>query len=159
MREPGGLQRADPRRLIGAWGFDRTLTDLASGQHGTATGTLSIVEDDDGLRWFEQGELSWAGATVPVSRELRLVPASSGEWQMTFADGRQFHPWRPGAVVEHLCRLDLYRGRIDLLGDDELRVEWTVSGPTKQHRYLTDCQRLRPQPMSGESSCSSQGHR
>lgn len=148
MREPGGLQRADPRRLIGAWRFDRTLTDLATGRHGIATGTLSITEPDGlGLCWYEQGELSWAGTTVPVTRELRIVPTpSAGEWQVTFADGRPFHPWQPGAVVEHLCGDDEYRGRIDLRGEDEFRVEWTVSGPNKQHRYLTDCHRTRPDP-------------
>lgn len=156
MRGSGELHRADPRRLIGTWRFVRTLTDLASGQHGTATGTLTIVEHDAWLSWSEVGELSWAGSTVPVTRELRLVPATTGEWRMTFADGRPFHPWQPGSVVEHLCRLDVYRGRIELLGEDEVRVEWTVNGPDKQHRYLTDCHRISRGPRPLEATAAPQ---
>ena len=146
MPEPGRLHgsRTDPRRLIGRWQFERTLIDLASGEQGSANGTIAISPADVGLRWTEHGELSWSGIRVPVSRELRLVPTDGpDEWLVTFADGRPFHPWKPGRVVQHPCGPDLYRGKIDVLGAEELRIEWTVHGPRKDHRYLTICRRIR----------------
>ena len=151
MPEPGRLRgiRTDPRRLIGRWQFERTLIDLTSGEQGSATGTLTISTADVGLRWTEQGELSWSGTRVPVSRELRLVPTDEPEeWLMTFADGRPFHPWKPGYVVQHPCGPDLYRGKIDVtdvtddIAAEALRIEWTVRGPRKDHRYLTTCRRI-----------------
>jgi hypothetical protein len=127
---------SNPRTLIGTWTLHRRLADRRSGQHGTVHGTLEITPE---LRWLEQGELSWDGALLPVTREL-LIVADGGGWQVCFSDGRPFHPWRPGELVEHPCRADLYRGVVDVRGD-RLRVLWDVSGPRKNQRIVTRCYR------------------
>ena len=103
-------------------------------------GTLSVVADGARIRWRESGTLHWAGDELPVTRELVLVEAPPG-WQVCFADGRLFHPWRPGEIVEHPCNADVYRGLVDV-GPDRLRVLWDVTGPAKQQRLFTRCHRL-----------------
>lgn len=126
----------DPRSLIGSWALARRLADRRSGQHGTVRGTLEITPE---LHWLEQGELSWGDALLPVTRELLIVPDGKG-WKICFDDGRPFHPWRPGEIVEHPCRADLYRGVVDVRVD-RLRVLWDVTGPSKDHRIVTRCVR------------------
>ncbi len=66
------------------------------------------------------------------------------DWWMTFADGRAFHPWRLGQVVEHPCRADTYRGLLVLdRGATRLRIGWDVTGPGKHQRIVTRYLRLR----------------
>jgi uncharacterized protein DUF6314 len=72
---------------------------------------------------------------MPVRREL-LIRRLDGSWWMTFADGRAFHPWRPGQVVTHRCAEDTYRGLVDLRGD-RMRTLWDVIGPAKEQRLVT----------------------
>jgi hypothetical protein len=98
-----------------------------------------LAADGAGISWREEGVLVWNGTTVPVSRVLRLTEDESG-WQVRFEDGRPFHPWRPGTVVEHPCRDDLYRGLIDA-SPARLRILWDVTGPSKDQRILTRCAR------------------
>jgi hypothetical protein len=136
------------------------LLDLDTGMRGCVHGTLLIEPDRlapgaealthvpdgeaTGLRWSEAGQLTWGGLQIPVTRELRLLPTSQAGrgWRMTFADGRPFHPWQPGIPVEHPCGKDHYRGRIELLDDDRMRMEWVVTGPRKNQQYETRFRRL-----------------
>lgn len=53
---------------------------------------------------------------------------------MTFEDGRDFHPWTPGAQVVHPCAADLYTGRVDVEPPDRWRVVWECRGPAKNYR-------------------------
>jgi hypothetical protein len=65
------------------------------------------------------------------------------EWWMTFADGRAFHPWRLGQVVEHPCRDDVYRGLLVLdRAATRLRIGWDVTGPGKHQRIITRYERV-----------------
>ena len=58
---------------------------------------------------------------------------------VTFADGRDFHPWRPGEVVEHPCNADLYRGLVHLptTGSRGWSVMWECTGPDKDYSMTT----------------------
>jgi hypothetical protein len=125
--------------LLGEWRLERRVVDRLAGLFGTVRGTLSLVDEGPRIRWREGGTLYWDGAELPVTREL-LLRQDAGEWQVHFADGRPFHPWRPGAVVEHPCNADLYRGLVDAR-PDRLRVLWDVIGPGKDQRILTRCSR------------------
>jgi hypothetical protein len=129
----------DPRALLGRWSLFRRVVDRRAGLGGTVRGSLSIVDEGPRLRWCERGTLRWDGADLPVTRELLLL-SIGGRWEVRFADGRPFHPWQPGLVVEHQCNADLYRGLVDV-APGRLRVLWDVVGPAKDQRILTRCTR------------------
>jgi hypothetical protein len=133
------VPQPDPRSLVGEWRLARRVVDRRAHLFGTVQGTLSLVDDGALIRWREHGTLRWNGADLPVTRELLLVEEADG-WQVRFADGRLFHPWRPGEVVEHPCNADRYRGLVDV-GRDRLRVLWDVLGPAKDQRLFTRCRR------------------
>jgi hypothetical protein len=99
------------------------------------TGELVIADDRDGLRWAESGTLRWGGATYPVSRTYLLREGADG-WEVRFADGRPFHPWRPGVWVTHPCRGDVYTGLV-AVGPGRVRTLWDVRGPAKDQRLVT----------------------
>ncbi|SDD75304.1 DUF6314 family protein [Auraticoccus monumenti] len=121
----------EPTELVGRWHLERTVQDRRHGRSGTVTGTLRIEPGPDGLVWAESGLLVWQGRTVPVHRTLQVRPAGRG-WEVTFEDGRPFHPWVPGTWVDHLCGADHYRGLVEV-GPDRRRVDvtWVTTGPTK----------------------------
>jgi hypothetical protein len=119
----------DPRPLAGRWLLDRRLVDHARGESGCFHGELLITAAGDGLEWVESGTLRWGGREIPATRRLLLRPGPEG-WQMAFADGRPFHPWRPGEQVQHPCGADLYRGLV-CATPTRMRVTWWVTGPTK----------------------------
>jgi hypothetical protein len=128
-----------PTDLLGVWQLDRRLVDRHNGGFGRVTGWLELTLVGSVVHWLELGRLSWGGASYEVTRELHIIPHGTG-WQVMFTDGRAFHPWRPGDLVEHPCRQDLYRGLIKV--DDarkRLRVLWDVTGPFKDQRIVTRC--------------------
>ena len=129
-----------PSELAGRWSFQRRVADLDSGRFGSATGTLTV--DGDRLVWTEAGELTWHGRRAPVRRTMGFARIENA-WWMTFADGRPFHPWRLGQVVEHPCRADLYRGLLVLDRDaNRMRIGWDVVGPAKHERIVTRYRRV-----------------
>lgn len=144
----GALEHDDPRVLLGAWTFDRVVTDHLASQTLTVRGSTTFELVDPGrIRWFEQGTMRRAGREVEISRELFVVRGDDG-WDVTFGDGREFHPWAPNRRVEHLCGADTYRGLADFgspsgaqTHEDPPRERWTltwwVSGPHKDYEMVT----------------------
>jgi hypothetical protein len=128
------------RELIGRWSLARRVADRRAGRQGTVRGELVIAPDGPGLRWDERGTLTWAGVDHPVSRRYRLREHDDG-WWVEFADGRPFHPWRPGAPVTHRCRADVYSGLITA-DTGRIRMLWDVRGPAKDQRLVTRLTRL-----------------
>lgn len=135
------LARPRPTDLLGVWQIERRLVDRQAGSFGRVTGWLELTLVGSVVHWLELGTLHWAGGTYEVTRELHIVP--DGErWQVHFDDGRAFHPWRPGEIVEHPCRADLYRGLIHVNDRrTRMRVVWDVTGPLKDQRIFTRCVR------------------
>lgn len=78
-------------------------------------------------------------------RRTTYLGLLDGSAWMTFEDGRPFHPWLPGAVLEHRCGADLYVGRIDVAAG-AMRTTWRVTGPAKDQLLVTDLAR-RPAPV------------
>ena len=124
--------------LAGVWRLERSVRD--GDRTGDVTGRMTISPGPRGLRWYESGELSIGGRTAPVTRETYLVDLHGEPW-MAFADGRPFHPWRPGEAVEHPCGEDLYVGRVDV-DSDLIRTTWRVTGPDKDQLLLTSLHRM-----------------
>ena len=131
---------ADLLGLLGSWWFDRRLLDRRADLAGCVHGTLTITPDGDGLRWHESGEMTWAGRTFPATRTLR-ASCRGKEWWLDFADGRPFHPWRPGEWVTHPCAADTYRGRVEIGNEDRWRITWEVTGPAKDQLLITRLRR------------------
>ncbi|MBW8172640.1 hypothetical protein K0651_06195 [Ornithinimicrobium sp. Arc0846-15] len=139
-------QSINPLRLLGDWTFERIVVDQAANIRGTVVGTMSLQQHPDGhVDWREIGVLLWNGQQHDIHRELRIVPGEEGAWEVTFDDGRPFHPWLPGEFVDHPCRADRYQGSIDIDSDQDpitqWFVSWTVRGPQKDHRYETKIRR------------------
>jgi hypothetical protein len=133
-----------PTDLLGVWQLERRLVDRRAGQFGRVTGWLELTLRGSVVHWLELGELAWGGERFEVTRELHIVRTAHEGWEVRFTDGRLFHPWRPGELVEHPCAADLYRGliRVDP-GRTRLRVLWDVAGPEKDQRIVTRCRRRR----------------
>jgi len=138
----GVISTCDPALVSGEWSIDRDLADLRTGRTGRFTGTLHVTASDAGYSWREQGELTWGEYTGTAGRVLRLT-RHDGEWWMCFADGRLFHPWRPGGEVVHPCVADVYRGTIVLQNPDRFEVTWDVTGPAKRQRIVSRMSRSR----------------
>lgn len=125
----------DPYDLRGRWELRRRVRDRGVGAYGAMAGELVVSAEAGGLRWDERGTLRWGGASFAATRTYRLREGSDG-WEVTFDDGRPFHPWRPGEVVTHPCRADVYTGLVRIDGD-LVRTLWDVRGPAKDQRLLT----------------------
>jgi hypothetical protein len=135
------VPRPRPTDLLGVWQLQRRLVDRRAGIHGQVSGWLELTLVGSVVHWLELGELEWDGAVYEVTRELHIVPHAGG-WDVRFTDGRGFHPWRPGELVEHPCRDDVYRGIVDVdPARTRLRVLWDVTGPGKDQRISTRCVR------------------
>jgi hypothetical protein len=132
-RRPAVAPEISP--LVGRWQLRRRVADRVTGRHGTVAGLLTVVPDGKGFRWAEAGVLRWAGVDRPVTRTY-LLRERAGGWWVEFADGRPFHPWRPGEWVTHPCRADVYTGLVTVDGD-QIRTLWDVRGPGKDQRLVT----------------------
>jgi hypothetical protein len=139
--DPSASPVVDPNAALGRWHFDRRVVDNLAAATGCAHGELLVTPaEGTALDWHETGQLTWGGRTVPVTRSLR-VERLDDEWWMTFADGRPFHPWRPGEWVVHPCAEDTYTGRVEINGD-RIRTEWRVTGPVKDQLLVTRLRRI-----------------
>ena len=135
-----------PTDLLGTWTLTRTVDDHRTGERRDVRGTATLTLGDDGrVTWHESGTMSWPGHEVPVSRTLYVVREPDG-WVVHFEDGRVFHPWAVGEVIDHPCAPDHYRGRIDAGMDAGSRsgtverwtVVWEARGPEKDYRMVTE---------------------
>ena len=148
---PGAGPVTDLRAfLLGSWSVHRTMLDRSTGSLGhftgvaLYTGTSDTGTNDGGLHYREHGTVSWATAgarpfTGSASREYVLRPAAEpadepGMMDMFFPDGRPFH--RMGFADlshqdRHWCDPDTYRVDYTLIGPDEFRYSWDVTGPAK----------------------------
>jgi hypothetical protein len=128
---------ADPRTLLGGWRLSRTIEDRHAGQTHRVHGRLQLdVVTDDRIHWHEAGLWHQPNGDVEVERTLWLVLEADDRWWVRFEDGREFHPWSPGAPVVHDCSPDTYRGVV--AGDaHRWTVRWDVNGPRKDYTMTT----------------------
>lgn len=127
----------DPLSLLGRWTFTRDIDDHRAGERITVAGAMLLRGDADGIQWDETGTMTRSGVASDVFRTLFLAPRAGG-WFVTFADGRDFHPWAVGEALSHPCSADLYSGRIDVAADaNSWVVHWDVTGPAKDYHMET----------------------
>lgn len=137
-----------PVQLLGRWLLARDVDDRL-GPPRTVTGTLGLTRvDDDRIAWHEAGTMTWQGQTAEVTRDLLLSRRDRDGWTVCFADGRDFHAWRPGERVHHPCGSDDYRGLVEVVVRDgvgavtEWTVRWDVLGPAKNYTMTTRLTRI-----------------
>jgi hypothetical protein len=125
-----------PLELLGPWRLERTVLDRRDGTVRRVSGTTTLTLRTEGtVDWTESGTMTWTGGSVPVSRSL-TIERDGTSWVVRFADGRDFHPWRPGVEVVHDCAPDTYRGFVT--GSPAAwDVVWEASGPTKDYRMAS----------------------
>ncbi len=151
------LDPLDPSALLGAWAFTRVIDDHLADDEKHVAGEAELVAVEDGrIRWSESGILRAGNQRLPVMRTNYLEPRGD-DWFVTFEDGRDFHPWSPGASVVHHCGDDLYSGRI-AVGDagresraesvDSITVRWRVTGPQKDYTMTTVLRRGPSKPRA-----------
>lgn len=128
-----------PLDLLGRWILERDVDDRYASVRLRVTGTAVLEQVADGrVRWHEEGTLTRpGGAPAAVHRTLLVVPDADGAWQVTFDDGRPFHPWSPGVEVDHPCAADHYRGTVVVHDEERWTVTWQVRGPAKDHTITT----------------------
>ena len=121
--------------LSGQWHLARQIDDHLTGQQGTLTGTASFTGNDPAnLHWHEQGTLSIGTYEGEAWRDYRVVQADDGMTRITFDDGRPFFelPNNLGRTdIDHSCPPDRYTGTIDILSENQWRLDWTIRGPRK----------------------------
>jgi hypothetical protein len=146
--------------LQGSWSVERTLLDRSTGTLGTFTGVVRFTPDsgqDDGgaLRFREEGTVTWTTPsgtpfTSRATREYLLRPSGAlGTMDMFFPDGRPFHRMGFGTDTnhaEHWCDPDNYRVAYTLVGPDEFRYRWDVTGPAKDQRLESVLRRVPGPP-------------
>ncbi len=139
------MPAVEPTDLLGVWDLARRIvdrpTDGGAPQFGRVVGTLTLAAEGDDVAWCEEGVLRWGDQQLPVTRRLVVRHEAAG-WVVCFDDGRPFHPWSPGSPVVHDCPPDTYRGLVVIAADlRTMRVVWDVSGPGKDRRLFTRCNR------------------
>ncbi len=130
-----GAVGLNPPDLIGRWRLERIIDDRLLRATGHARGTATFEPDGEGLRWYESGELDWAGATRPFSRTL-LLRFDGGAWRVRFDDGRPFFDWALGVPATHDCAPDVYRGLV-AEASPGFMITWHVTGPHKDYTSTT----------------------
>lgn len=150
-----------PLALLGAWTFLRSIDDRLAGTQLRVEGRAELAREGNRIRWSETGMMHREGASTPVFRTLFIEPRggdathpngllpkgdgaparderSAERWFVTFADGRDFHPWTTLDAVDHPCGTDAYRGRIRVGASlDSWSVHWTATGPAKDYSMDT----------------------
>ncbi|MET3920172.1 hypothetical protein ABIB26_001098 [Arthrobacter sp. UYEF20] len=165
---PGTAPEFDLRGyLLGSWGVARTLLDRATGTRGTFTGVVRFTpltradgttnnqDDDGGLRFREEGTIAWPSFsgepfTGPASREYLLRPTGArATMDMFFPDGRPFHRMGFGPNsnhAQHWCDPDTYQVGYTLIGPDDFRYRWDVTGPAKDQLIESVLHRITGTP-------------
>ncbi len=140
--------------LAGRWRVDRTVRDLAGGEHGVFEGGAHFTPDSPAgvLRHTEAGGFTWRGTTRPARREHRWEPGTPpGTAVVRFPDGRHFHDLdlRTGRrTVRHDCGADVYDGEFTALDRDSWQVVWSVTGPGKHLLLATIHHRVAADPAN-----------
>ncbi len=137
------MRISDPiEYLRGDWEFERKVH--SGPDRGRASGIASFRPEGEGLSWKEAGRLEFGQASTSASREMSIERDGNG-WIVRFEDGRPFHllDLGPGhCEVEHLCRDDVYGGRIEARDANTFFTSWRVAGPLKEQLIETTYRRL-----------------
>ncbi|CAM9906690.1 unnamed protein product [Ectocarpus sp. 12 AP-2014] len=86
----------------------------------------------DALRFFH--ELDFQTARPYETTAGAKTGEEAGGTGVAAAAGASFAPPPPRAEFEHLCVRDMYRGKVEVVGPNEFKTSWHVTGPQKDGR-------------------------
>lgn len=130
--------------LTGTWSTRRSLIDRASGTEGTFTGTTTFTPDEGGLRWNEEGTVTWPHFQGPAFRSYAVV-GDGASMSVHFDDGRllcRLDLSGGRARDDHACSPDTYRVEFVITSPDSIEYSWDVTGPAKDLLLTTALTRL-----------------
>lgn len=129
-----------PADFLGKWQISREITDFRILESGQLEGHAEFSQSSDGLDYYEQGQLRFAGGAPVLAERRYLWTFSDTEVRVDHADGAAFHSFALTGgpmTTPHLCGEDLYRGVYSFVRFPEWQVSWTVEGPRKKYRSVT----------------------
>ncbi len=124
----------------GNWRIQREITDMRILESGTLEGEAHFTAKENGLLYHERGMLRFAGGAPVLAERSYQWSFQDDEVFVAYADGTPFHCFaRVGAPVAtpHLCGEDMYRGLYSFVRFPQWQVTWTVKGPRKNYRSVT----------------------
>ncbi len=124
----------DFRNLFsGSWTFSRTVTGMFP-QEKSINGQVEFVMKKGQLVYQESG--SYDVDDMPIDFETSYVYdiQDALSCHVLFPDGRLFYKLsNPNELVEHLCGADHYRGRFDIIDENQWTLTWQIQGPRKKN--------------------------
>ncbi|CAM9793422.1 unnamed protein product [Ectocarpus sp. 6 AP-2014] len=85
----------------------------------------------DALRFFHELDFQTAS---PYETTAEAGTGGEAGGTGVAAAGASFAPPPPRAEFEHLCVRDMYRGKVEVVGPNEFKTSWHVTGPQKDGR-------------------------
>lgn len=124
----------------GQWHLSRQIDDQTGLGVGLMQGSAVFHRDPDGLRYEEDGQLSFASQPPMRAQRTYLWQPDGQGVRVLFADGRAFHHidlshLQPQAA--HWCDPDQYDVSYDFSDWPDWTSEWSVKGPRKDYRMRT----------------------
>ncbi len=139
---------------LGLWSIERRFFFEAGGGPERFRGQATVSSARPGLYlYFEEGYLEGTGKPIHAVRRYWIRPGNGESLELRFAPD----PLRPddappfvtlfrepdGSMAgSHRCGEDLYSGVYRDLGGGSLAIEWTVEGPRKRGRILSELKRV-----------------
>lgn len=123
------------------WTVTREIADALGRQGGWFEGEALLTQDGEaGLVYAEVGILRMGEGQAMTATRRYLWSFKGDRVEVSFADGRPFHGFRPvGAGVEavHLCGADSYHATYDFNLWPDWRARWRVTGPHKDYTMMS----------------------
>lgn len=125
---------------MGTWKISRQITDFRILESGHLEGRAQFTSQDSGLFYHERGALTFAGGAPIVAERAYFWTFSDTDVFVAYDDGAPFHSFSLAAdhaATPHLCGDDLYTGTYSFVGFPDWQVTWSVKGPRKDYRSIT----------------------
>lgn len=127
--------------FTGLWRLERQIEDRRAGAQGAFTGQAQFTPDGAGLRYTEEGTLSFPGMAPMQATRSYLWRVQSDEIAVFFEDGRRFHVIGAAGQDRHWCDPDTYRVRYGFADWPVWTARWQVSGPRKDYTMTSTYRR------------------
>ena len=125
----------------------RSIEDRLSGKKGQLTGTAVLTPSDAGLRYEENGALTYGDEPpLTASRVYLWSKGKAGSIDVAFGDGGEFHSFSLGRTMPeatHICDPDMYYVTYDFSSWPRWSNAWRVVGPRKNYRMQSTYVRER----------------
>jgi hypothetical protein len=131
--------------LEGAWCIKREIRDRRLGIDGSLSGSAVFLPIDGGLRYREEGTLTFGDYEGESSRELTFrTTVSPDRMAVFFPDNRHFYDLDMtcmAASAVHHCPPDIYEVETEIGDTSYWTQTWQIAGPRKNLVIRTEFSR------------------